>query len=185
MQNGGKSFPPPALPGFNGTTGPPPPRTAQPHPRGLPVGEHDPPPSGFPVLHRCPYACMPSPLPRRNRWLHTPPSSPTMAAFPDIRTGRLPHSIFRGLLSVHSHYGLHARRVTKMTRYIVGFDALVTSFIATIATGWSDLCRVGLTPTERPCLRTAHRMRHCRLEQFRSYQMNHRGCGRVSELEEQ
>src|SRR5262249_48397047 len=44
-----------------------------------------------------------------------------------------------------------------MTRYIVGFDALVTSFIATIATGWSDPCRVGLTPTERPCLCTAHR----------------------------
>src|SRR5262249_40468880 len=44
-----------------------------------------------------------------------------------------------------------------MTRYIVGFDALIISFIATIATGWSDLCRVGLTPTERPCLRTAHR----------------------------
>jgi len=44
-----------------------------------------------------------------------------------------------------------------MTRYIVGFDTLVTSFIATIATGWSDPCRVGLTPTKRPCLCTAHR----------------------------
>jgi hypothetical protein len=43
-----------------------------------------------------------------------------------------------------------------MALYIVGFDALVTSFIATIATGWSDLCRVGLTPTEGPCLSTAH-----------------------------
>ena len=58
--------------------------------------------------------------------------------------------------SAFTHYGLHARRVTKMTRYIVGFDALVNSFIATIATGWGDPCRVGLTPTERPCLCTAH-----------------------------
>ena len=33
-----------------------------------------------------------------------------------------------------------------MTFYIVGSDALVTSFIATIATGWSDPCRVGLSP---------------------------------------
>ena len=29
-----------------------------------------------------------------------------------------------------------------MTLYIVGFDDLVTSFVATIATGWSDPCRV-------------------------------------------
>ena len=29
-----------------------------------------------------------------------------------------------------------------MTLCIVGFDDLVTSFVATIATGWSDPCRV-------------------------------------------
>src|SRR6516162_3520226 len=58
--------------------------------------------------------------------------------------------------SAFTHYGLHARRVTKMTLYIVGFDAFVTSFIAPIATGRSDLCRVRLTPTEKPCLCTAH-----------------------------
>ena len=95
-------LPPPALPGFIGTTDLPPPRTAQPDPCGSPVGGHAPPPSGFPVFHRSPYACMPSPLPRRIRWLHMPPTSPTMAAFPVFRAGRLPHSTFRGLLSVHS-----------------------------------------------------------------------------------
>jgi hypothetical protein len=42
-----------------------------------------------------------------------------------------------------------------MTLCIVGFDELVTSFVATIATDWSELCRVGLYPTERP-LRGAH-----------------------------
>jgi hypothetical protein len=31
-----------------------------------------------------------------------------------------------------------------MTLCIVGFDDLVTSFVATIATGWSDPCRVGV-----------------------------------------
>src|SRR5215831_21192279 len=36
-----------------------------------------------------------------------------------------------------------------MTLCIVGFDDLVTSFVATIATGWSDPCRVGLSPTEK------------------------------------
>src|SRR5262245_64574578 len=39
-----------------------------------------------------------------------------------------------------------------MTLSIVGFDDLVTSFVATVATGWSDPCRVGLSPTERPRL---------------------------------
>ncbi len=31
------------------------------------------------------------------------------AAFPEFRAGRLPHLSFRGLLSVHSRFGLHAR----------------------------------------------------------------------------
>jgi hypothetical protein len=31
------------------------------------------------------------------------------AAFPVIQAGRLPHYPFRGLLSVHSRYGLHTR----------------------------------------------------------------------------
>src|SRR5262245_52537703 len=43
-----------------------------------------------------------------------------------------------------------------MTLCIVGFDDLVTSFVATIATGWSDPCRVGLSPTEKPRLYAAH-----------------------------
>src|SRR6185436_8261054 len=43
-----------------------------------------------------------------------------------------------------------------MTLSIVGFDDLVTSFVATIATGWSDPCRVGLSPTRKPRLSTAH-----------------------------
>ena len=43
-----------------------------------------------------------------------------------------------------------------MTLSIVGFDDLVTSFVAAIATGWSDPCRVGLSPTEKPHLYAAH-----------------------------
>src|SRR5262249_43203165 len=79
--------------------------------------------------------------------------------------------------SAFTHYGLHARRVTKMTRYIVGFDALVISFIATIATGWSDLCRVGLTPTERPCLRPAHPNDVVSISRLKSrYAQYHRIC---------
>ena len=43
-----------------------------------------------------------------------------------------------------------------MTLSIVGFDDLVTSFVAAIATGWSDPCRAGLSPTEKPRLYAAH-----------------------------
>ena len=35
----------------------------------------------------------------------------TTAAFPESGAGRLPHENFRGLLSVHSRYGLAARRI--------------------------------------------------------------------------
>ena len=37
--------------------------------------------------------------------------SPPMAAFPVQRAGRLPRCPFRGLLSVHSRYGLHTRQI--------------------------------------------------------------------------
>ena len=47
-----------------------------------------------------------------------------------------------------------------MTLCIVGFDDLVTSFVATIATGWSDPCRVRLSPTGKPRLYAAHALFH-------------------------
>jgi len=76
--------------------------------------------SGFPCCVKSPCTCMPSPLPRRNRWIlslfHPMPGPglmPATAAFPVSQAGRLPHYPFRGLLSVHSRYGLHARRVAQ------------------------------------------------------------------------
>ena len=41
---------------------------------------------------------------------HLPPAA---AAFPVSQSGRLPHCPFRGLLSVHSRYGLHGRQVAQ------------------------------------------------------------------------
>ncbi len=57
---------------------------------------------------------------------------------PSTRAGRLLHHCFRGLLSVHSRYGLHARRVAFATLYTRGFSSLVASPAALIATGWSE-----------------------------------------------
>ena len=52
--------------------------------------------------------------------------------------GRRPSWTFRGLLNVHSRYGLSARRVAKRPVYLQGSDAFVSSTAAPIATGWSD-----------------------------------------------
>jgi hypothetical protein len=66
------------------------------------------------------------------------------------------HHPFRGLLGVHSRYGLHTRAVTvyrdTLTR---GFSHFVTSMTAPVASGWSG-CRVRLTPTGKRRLFTAH-----------------------------
>jgi len=51
-------------------------------------------------------------------------SSPVMTAFPSLGQGRLPHCSFRGLLSVHSRYGPHSRRVAKPPLYTRGFQPL-------------------------------------------------------------
>ena len=78
------SFPPPALPGFTGTT------TLSATPGGrfrasrhhrwpAPPASH---PKGFPVLHTTPLSHMPSPLPRRNRWVHTSFASPNGGGLP-------------------------------------------------------------------------------------------------------
>ena len=60
------------------------------------------------------------------------------AAFPVMSAGRLPRHFFRGLLGVHSRYGLPARRTAEAARGLEGFDGFVTSAAAPIATGWSD-----------------------------------------------
>jgi len=44
----------------------------------------------------------------------------------------------------------------KVNRYIKGFSYFVTSITAPIASGWSDDCRVGLSPTGKRRLVTAH-----------------------------
>jgi hypothetical protein len=44
----------------------------------------------------------------------------------------------------------------KVIRYIEGFSHFVTSIAAPIASGWSKSCRVGLSPTGKRRLSTAH-----------------------------
>jgi hypothetical protein len=48
------------------------------------------------------------------------------------------HYSFRGLLSVYSRYGLHARQDAIATLDTKGSDRFVTSAAASTATGWSE-----------------------------------------------
>src|SRR5262249_35223759 len=83
-------------------------------------------------------ACMPSPLPRQVRWSWFARHSPSSAAFPVKKSGRLLQLLFRGLLSVHSCYGLHARRIANAILSIESSDRFVASTVVSIATGWSE-----------------------------------------------
>jgi hypothetical protein len=61
--------------------------------------------------------------------------------------GQPVHRHFRGLLGVHSRYGLHTRTVTVFRdSFTEGFNRFVTSTVAPVASGWS-ICRVGFSPT--------------------------------------
>ena len=75
---------------------------------------------------------------------------------PKGSSGRPAHRPFRGLLGVHSRYGLHTRAVTVYRDTLTGgFSHFVTSMTAPVASGWSG-CRVGLAPTGKHRLVTAH-----------------------------
>src|ERR1700757_1262859 len=81
---------------------------------------------------------MPSLIPRQVWWNWFARPVPSTSAFPRVSAGRLLHCTFRGLLSVHSRYGLHARQVTKVTLYTGGSDGFVISAAAPIATEWNE-----------------------------------------------
>ena len=70
-----------------------------------------------------------------NPFAHTVASA---SAFPVRKAGRLLHYPFRGLLSVHLRYGLHAHRVAIATLCTEGFSGFVTSTAASIVTGRNE-----------------------------------------------
>ena len=85
------------------------------------------------------------------------PSSPAAAAFPIPVQGRRPHWSFRGLLNVHSRYGLPARRsrqAARLSRRLRRFRYLHRRSDSYRLERPS--CRVGIAPTEDQHLFTAH-----------------------------
>jgi hypothetical protein len=109
------------------------------------------------VLRLIHFACMPSPIPRQVGWNLFARTIPFASAFPESEAGRLLRCRFRGLLSVYSRYGLHARRVAYATFYTEGFSSFVASAAASIATGWSEpVPGRDFSPAEDQRLFTAH-----------------------------
>ena len=154
------SFPPPALPGFIGTT------TLSATPEGrfrasrhhrwpAPPASH---PKGLPVLHTTPLSHMPSPLPRRNRWVHTSFASPNGGGLPRNSGGSASALPFSRPAQRSLHVTACALAKSLRTLYTRSFDRFVTSTAVPIATDWNDFCRVGFAPTKVVHLCTAHRI---------------------------
>lgn len=105
-------FPPPAFPSFPGTTG----LSAtpeRPNPPSRAFGwSFLTTPRGFPCCARfpCVHAVATTPAQRRTVLLCS--SIPSYQPSPKGSSGRPVHRPFEGLLSVHSHYGLHTRAAT-------------------------------------------------------------------------
>jgi hypothetical protein len=95
---------------------------------------------GLPVLRALSRVYMPSPLPRRSGWDPICSLTQSYQSSPIAESGRPAHRPFRGLLSVHSRYGLHTRTVTVFRdSFTEGFNRFVTSTVAPVASGWSIL----------------------------------------------
>src|SRR2546427_4008146 len=146
----------------------PSPQGARPVPRGRPVDHPCIAPWGFPCCVRfpCVHAVATTPAQRLSALLCSPtqPCQPS----PIWLSGRPAHRPFRGLLGVHSRYGLHTRAATVCRDTLSeGFSHFVSSIAAPVASGWSR-CRVGLAPTGKRRLVTAHARRgHSMLGQAR------------------
>ncbi len=158
-------FPPPALPGFPGTTDPSATSSGPACPsRESGWGSRAPTRRGFPCCVQSPFACMPAPLPRwdprlmslifaRNSGLprYTDGSAPTS---PFSRPAR------RSLTFRPACSPSRPRRPSTPKASVVSSPPLPLRLLPAGATS----CRVGLAPTEEWRLRTAHRIMRADME---------------------
>ena len=148
-------FPPPALPGFTGTAS----LSATPYGPACPSRA-----SGW-CLYTTAGASrvasdllvyVPSPLPRRDRWMRALLSFSNDGGLPRSMGGSAPALP----LSRPAQRSLTFRPAYSpgrlATLYTGGFGDVVAYVPAPIATDRSNICRVGLSPTEVPRLFTAH-----------------------------
>ena len=140
------SFPPPALPGFSGTTTLSDSRTdrclAAPL-RPLPSSTH-----GSPPLTRSPVSTCCAPYPGGPVQVHLSAASPNRAAFPVLRPGRRPQLPFRGLLRLYTRYGPSIRSTARSGLCRRASTRTVTHPSRLPATGPTDHCPGGTSTHE-------------------------------------
>src|SRR6202011_4986702 len=102
---------------------------------------------------------MPSPLPRRSGWTYSSLVSPCRISLPrkGCRVG-LRVVLFEAFSAFTHVAACTLARSPIRDPLSEGFSHFVTSMTAPVASGWSG-CRVGLTPTGKRRLVTAHP--HC------------------------
>src|SRR5258705_9488000 len=133
----------------------PPPQGAQPVPHGPPVG------------HRCPrlgasrVACaclvyMPQPIPRCSSWAYSSLISPSHFSLPRYGSRVGLHIVLFEACSAFTRVAACTLALSPIRDTLIeGFSHFVTSMTAPVASGWSG-CRVGLAPTGKRRLVTAH-----------------------------
>ncbi len=106
---------------------------------------------------RLPLVYMLSPLPRRSALGAFLAHFPSRFSLPRIgdRVG-LRNVLFEDCSAFTHVTACTLTKSPKVTLYTEGFSHFVTSMTAPIATGWSENCRVGFSPTEKRRLSTAH-----------------------------
>jgi hypothetical protein len=145
------AFPPQALPGFISTTTPsatPRGRLRTSRCRRWPVRYPQATPRGFPCRAHLPCTYMPSPLPRRNRWLRRSFAFTGDDSLPRISGGPASALPFSRPAQRPLHVTACMFAGPLRTLYIESFPCFVASTGVPIATGWNDSCRVGISPTE-------------------------------------
>ena len=114
-------------------------------------------PYRLPVLHTTPLSHMPSPLPRRNRWVRTSFSFPNGGGLPPDEDGSASALPFSRPAQRSLHVAAYTLAESLTDPFTPEcFSRFVTSTTVPIATGWNDPCRVGFAPTEVVHLCTAH-----------------------------
>ena len=95
--------------------------------------------------------------------------STAVSAFPSMAAGSACTMAFRGLLSVHSRYGLHTRTVTTFCDSLAeGFSHFVTSMTAPVTSGWSISPGGILTHWKAPPLHGARQSGHWTIDRCRA-----------------
>ena len=157
-------FPPPALPGFLGNTGPSATLDRQAKPSPATCWRLPPPrPRASRVSRTFPLSRMPPPIPRHGCWMPVSLTSPAVAAFP-ASTGRSARASPFSRLAQRSLTLRPACSPSHLvTLYTEGFSHFVTSMTAPIATGRSERGRAGFAPAGKaPTLHGARRTRGVR-----------------------